>query len=254
MAAASNAAQLLYAGHVKSSTSTHVLIAVIASTGCHKTVDNEGFEKTLAAKVTALGMTPGKVTCPPGIAGKKGATFACQIQLEKSTYDLEVTITDVHGDQLSMDTRWAKGDAVFSKKLAANLPKPMSDALGATVTVDCGSEPLLFLQDSKTKCKLSAGKTTSTLELTFDDKFEVNHWKLTPPLLKRAKLEHALTPAVSEKVHHEVTVDCGAEDLIPRPDDGLVWCGISDGSHKADIRVAITPELDVGKWEVATKP
>ena len=232
----------------------HLLIALVAIAGCKKTVDTKGFEKTIAAKVTELGLTPGAISCPSGVEGKKGTEFTCKVEIEKVTYDLTVTITSVESDNAQMDTRWAKGAAVISKKIAANAPKALAEALGTTVTVDCGTEPLLFLEASKATCKLTSGKTSSTLLLTFDDKLEVTGWELKPPLLGRAKLEGVLTPAVAEKTSPQVKVDCGPDDLIARPADGNVWCGITDGAQAAKIRVTVTPELKVEKWEVATPP
>jgi len=233
---------------------TPLLIALAALAGCKKTVDTKGFEKTIAAKVTELGLTPGAISCPSGVEGKKGAEFTCKVEIEKATYDLTVTITSVESDHAQMDTKWAKGPAVISKKIAANAPKALAEALGTTVTVDCGTEPLLFLEASKAKCKLTSGKTSSTLLLAFDDKLEVTGWELNPPLLGRAKLEGLLTPSVAEKTNPQVKVDCGPEDLMARPSDGIVWCGITDGTQHAKIRVTVTPELNVDKWEVATPP
>jgi hypothetical protein len=143
---------------------------------------------------------------------------------------------------------------VISKKIAANAPKALAEALGTTVTVDCGTEPLLFLEASKATCKLTSGKTSSTLVLAFDDKLEVKGWELQPPLLGRAKLEGLLTPSVAEKTSPGITVDCGPDDLIERPADGTIWCAIADGPKKAKIRVTITPDLKVERWETATPP
>lgn len=232
----------------------HLLFSLLAIAGCKKTVDTKGFEKTLAAKVADLGFTPGPVTCPSGIEGKKGATFTCKVEIEKTTYDLAVTITSVDGSNVQMDTKWAKGPAVISKKIAATAPKALAEALGTTVAVDCGTEPLLFLEAGKAKCKLTAGHTSSTLLLAFDDKLEVTGWELDPALLGRAKLEAILTPSVAEKTHPGVKIDCGPDDLITRPADGLLWCGMHDGDQDQKIRVTVTPELKVEKWEVATPP
>jgi hypothetical protein len=239
---------------VTSSKAPHLLVALLALAACKKTVDTKGFEKTIAAKVTELGLTPGKISCPSGIEGKKGAEFTCKVEIEKTTYDLIVTITSVETSNAQMDTRWAKGPAVISKKIAANAPKALAEAFGTTVTVDCGTEPLLFLESSKAKCKLTSGKASSTLLLSFDDKLEVTGWELSPPLLGRKKLEELLTPSVAEKTSPNVKVDCGPEDLITRPADGNVWCGVTDGAQTAKIRVAVTPELKVDKWEIATPP
>ncbi len=232
----------------------HLLLSVLAIAGCKKTVDTKAFEKTLAGKVSELGFTPGPITCPSGIEGKKGAAFTCKVEIEKTTYDLAVTITSVDGSNVQMDTKWAKGPAVISKKIAATAPKALAEALGTTVVVDCGTEPLMFLEAGKAKCKLTSGHTSATLLLAFDDKLEVTGWELQPALLGRGKLEGILTPSVAAKTHPDVKIDCGPDDLITRPEDGLVWCGMHDGEQDLKIRVTVTPELKVEKWEVATPP
>lgn len=234
---------------MRRTTYRHLVLGLCLIAGCKKTVDTKGFEKTLDAKVKALGLVPGPISCPSGVEPKTGGVFTCKVEIEKISYDLAVTITSVEGSNVQMDTAWAKGPAVIRKKIAEGVPKVLGEQLGAKVELDCGKEPLLFLTAGKATCKMTSGHTAATLEISFDDKYEVSSWKLDPPLLGRAKLEEILTPSVAEKTTPAIKVDCGPEDVFPRPAEGVLECAISDGTQHARIKVSISPELKVERWE-----
>ena len=220
--------------------------------GCKKTVDTKGFEKTIDERVRGLGLVPGAISCPSGIEAKQGTQFTCKVPIDKASYDLVVTIKSVEGSSVQLDTAWAKGPAVVAQKLAENGPAAIKKALDATASLDCGTEPLIFLAAGKVKCKLTSGTTHATLAFTFDDKLEVTGWELDPHLLSRKKLEGLLTPDVEAKTSPTTKVDCGPDDLLARPADGTLTCSISDGAHTAKIHVTVSEDLKVEKWETVS--
>lgn len=231
-----------------------LLGGLVLAAGCKKTVDTKGFEKTIAERVTAMGLSPGKVTCPSGVEAKAGASFDCQVEIEKTTYDLTVSITsvDTEAKRVNMETAWKKGDAVLAKKIATVAPPKLQQALGAEVAVDCGAEPLMFLDaDRKAGCKLTAGDKAATLTFAFDDKLEVTGFKIEPALYGSAKLAAILTPTVHEQTGADTKVDCGPDAVVQRSEDGAVWCSIDNGKQAAKIRVAVTPDFGVESWKVA---
>lgn len=228
-----------------------VVLAVLALVACKSKVDTEGFETTITDRMTAMGLTASKVSCPKDVEAKVGAKFPCQITIDKSTFELDVTITNVNQDnkRVDMDTAWAKGPAVITKKIADNLPKVLTDALGIPATVDCGSEPLMFLKDDKARCKTTVGKQTVTVAIAFNDKYDVTGWELEPPMLMRSKLEAGLATEIRKQVPG-VTVSCGTNDLVERPADGTVMCDVTDGKSTNKVKVSVTPELRVERWEI----
>src|SRR5690606_31254913 len=130
---------------------------------------------------------------------------------------------------VNLRTTWRRGSAVRARKLATELPAKLEEQLGVEVGLDCGREPLAFLNaEGRVACALISGKTTSTLRLTFNEQRDVTGWQLDPPLLGRAKLEQILTPSVQAKLGPAAQVSCGPEALLRRPDDGVVRCDVND--------------------------
>jgi len=227
-------------------------LATLAAVGCKKTVDNKGFASNLEDKVRALGLHPGNVSCPSDVDAKAGAKFTCKVPIEAATYDLLVTIKSVDGSVVQMDTAWAKGPAVIRDRLRESVPRSMQDALGAEVALDCGVDPLLFLDHGKVACRLTSGRAASKLVLAFDDKLEITGWELVPPLLGKQRIEALLVQAIAEKSGASVTVNCGAEALISRPSDGVITCSVVAGKTTTQVRVTVTPDLKIENWTTVT--
>ena len=164
-----------------------VLALPLAFVACTKTVDTKGFEKTIEERVKGLGLAPESVSCPSGVEAKTGAKFTCKVMIDKTAYDLEVTITAVKDKDVSMDTAWAKGRAVVRKKIVDTLPAELGKQLQTTVGIDCGKDALVFLTNNELTCALSAGSQTSKLTLSFDESYNMTNWKLDPPLQPTAE-------------------------------------------------------------------
>lgn len=233
---------------------------VIGLVGC-KQVDSKKLEADLRDKTKAQGFNATKISCPSGVEPKQGAVFTCQIELDaKKTYALDITITKLNDDHtLSFDTKWHDGAAVNLAKLVPALDAELGKQLGGPVRLDCGHEPLAFLDGQrKLHCDLAAGdpaaevKTKATVD--FDDKFNASGWHLDPALLSKAKLEERLTPAVQGKAGATVQVDCGAAAFVARPADGNVMCKVHDGDKTAPLKVAVDDKLDLKSWEIVANP
>lgn len=230
--------------------STPLVLAVLAisgAAGCKKTVNHEEFETFVTTRVTAMGLTPGKVSCPSDIEGKAGNTFVCTVPIEKWSYDLKITITSVENDRAQMDTAWVRGASLLRHKLEEGAKK-----LYENVDAHCGDEPLIFLVDGKASCTLAAGKTVTTVTFTYDDKLVVTNTKFDPPVLSRVRLEGILEPEVGEQLKTPVELACGADAIIVRPADGFVWCDLTAGDKHGRIRATVTPDLDVTHWDIPT--
>jgi hypothetical protein len=167
-----------------------------------------------------------------------------------------VTVKDLDKNRkLQLDTAWRDGPAIVVAKLEPGLTTALSEQLGSPVTIECGDEPLRFLDPQhKLKCELSADAVKSTATIDFDDKLEPTGWHLAPPLLGRAKLEDLLTPAVREKTTPTVKIDCGPAAFLVRPADGWVWCSVSDAGKRAKLKVEVDEKLVVHRWEVVAPP
>lgn len=224
--------------------------------GC-KQVDSKKLEADLLDKTKAQGLHATKVTCPSGVEPKQGGVFTCQIELDAAkTYALDVTITKVNDDHtLAFDTRWHDGPAVQLAKLVPALDEELGKQLGGPIRLDCGRDPLGFLDAKRTlHCDLAAGdpaaevKTKATID--FDDKFNASDWHLDPPLLSKAKLEARLTPAVREKAGESIQIDCGPSAFVVRPADGNVTCKVTDGDKTAPLKVSVDDKLDLQSWEI----
>jgi hypothetical protein len=229
------------------------ILACVAFGGCDKKVKSADFTEWAQMRMGTLGLPDAKVTCPNDIPAKVGTTVTCQVAAGGKSYALEVTVTEVTGDKVNMDTKWKDGEVVLANKLGTGTAIELGKMLGTEVAVDCG-EPLRFLSAERTvTCDLSAGGLASKLTLTFDAGLVPTDYKLDPPLLGKAKLEEVLTPSVREKTNPKVAVTCGPDVLMLRPADGIVWCGIDDGTEKAEIKVTVDEKLNVQGWEVAKR-
>jgi hypothetical protein len=228
-----------------------VIITVVLATalGCKKTVDTEGFSKNIEKRVREMGMTPDKAVCASGVEAKVGNVFTCQVFFGPKTYDIKATITTVDKSDIQLNLEWAGAPPVLTAKVTPIAHKALTDQLGAPATVDCGADPILPIENGTARCTVTAGKTTAAMVLKFDAKNDVQGWELDPKLLVKAKLEAALLEPVRAQTAPTVVVNCGPDDLIVRPADGNVLCDVTDGTTVRKIRVAVSPDLSVEKWE-----
>ncbi|HEY0193334.1 MAG TPA: DUF4333 domain-containing protein [Kofleriaceae bacterium] len=231
------------------------MIAILA--GCGQQVDSKKLEADLRDKTKAQGMNPTKVSCPSGVQPKQGAVFTCQIELDgKKTYPLDLTISKINDDHtLAFENKWHDGPAVQLAKLVPALTDDLGKQLGGPVRLDCGKDPLAFLDvQRKLHCDLAAGdpkvevKTKAVID--FDDKLVPSDWHLDPPLLAKAKVEERVTPAVREKAGAGVTVDCGAAAYLPRPPDGNLMCSVKDGDKTGKLKISVDDKLELKGWEI----
>ena len=232
-------------------------IAVLRLVACSSELDGDKLEADLLAKTKSQGLDATKLSCPRGVTPKQGKVLVCQIQLDgKKDYGLDVTITKVNDDHtVDFDTRWHDGAAVQVAKIAPALADELTKQLGGPVRLDCGHEPLAFLDgERKLHCDLSAGdpkaEVKSKATIDFDPAFNAAGWHLDPPLLSKAKLEDRLTQAVREKAGPAIQIDCGPATFVPRPADGAVMCDVRDGDKAAKLKVMVNDKLDLKSWEI----
>jgi hypothetical protein len=228
-----------------------VLAGVLAAAGCKKSVKNDEVEAFVKRRAADLGMQNAKASCPSGVEAKVGTSFDCKLEIDGKTYVLVATITSVEGTKLAIDTAWKDGEAVVSSKLSAALAGELSNQMETPVKVECG-EPLRFLdQDRNVACDLVAGSTKAKLLVTFDENLAPTNWKVHPGLLAKPRLEQLLIERVRTQTSATATVTCGDEPLLARPDDGIVWCQVTDGARSAKVEVEVGPDLVVTRWKFA---
>lgn len=228
------------------------IVVMVSAAACKSTVDTKGLEKTIADRITQMGLTADRVSCPGGVEAKAGAKFTCQITIEHTAFDLNVTVIDVDSstNQVNMDTQWAKGSGVVRTKVVDLLSRELSSTLDTKITVDCGKDALLFLIGNNLRCKVIADQQSAAVIITLDDKLVPTKWELDPPLLVRKKLESLLTPSVRDQTKlADVTVNCGDQLVLPRPADGNLTCHMVHGGQRRAIRVAVSPALDIERWD-----
>lgn len=236
-----------------------VLVAsALAVVACKSKVDTKGFEDTVRQRTSEMGLHATKVTCPHDVETKQGAAFTCQVELDgKKTYALDVTLKSVDKEsrKADLDTAWHDGAAVQVAKLEPALTDALGKALGSAITLECGDEPLRFLDPQrKLRCELAAGEVKSTATIDFDEALTPTGWHLEPALLERTKLEEVLTPLVRDKTGLPVTVSCGPAALLLRPADGVLWCTIADSGKQAKLEVEIDDNRKVKRWKVMPAP
>jgi hypothetical protein len=137
-----------------------IAIVLFASlVACNK-VDTEGFEKNVEAGLTASGITGVKVKCPEGKKAKVGVTFTCVVTIDEIAYDYDVEITKVNDGKFETSGGFRKGEPLLREKLIEILAPSIEKTIGVAPTLDCGTTQLLFSEDDKLFCTLTAaGKT-----------------------------------------------------------------------------------------------
>lgn len=235
-----------------------VLVFVVAGcrVSCHAsdaTVNSEELEKMLETKL-AVGGTQGHASCPQGLEPKVGATFQCQLELEKTKYDIDVTITSINPKNLSKPldvyAKFTRGHALWRSVVERGLQEQLRDELGVSFEVVCGAEPLLFLQNNRVACQVRSGNVRTSMTLTMDDKLALKTTPLDPPLLSRKKLEALLREGTKAEFGPDMVIDCGSEDIIARPADGAVRCQASKGAEKAPLDVVVTHDTEHTSWKL----
>jgi hypothetical protein len=223
-----------------------------AAFGCKPKVDTAGFEKILKEKYAALGLDVAGVTCLADVEVKVGNVIKCAMRIGTHSYDMTAKINSVTGGKFNTDTNWVKGEAIINGKLVPVISDELSKNLSQPVKVDCGSEPLSFIDAKRNvTCKATVDETVTDLAVAFDDKLNATNWKLLPALLVRAKIETAMVAAVADKVG-AVKISCGDKAVLPRPADGNVVCKVTkDGSSDTkSLTVAVSENLDLGEWRI----
>src|SRR5689334_10416724 len=67
-------------------------------------VNKSDVANQITAKMTdAAGNKPDTVTCPTDLPAKVGAQINCEMKVKRSTYNVNVTVTSVNGDDVKFD-------------------------------------------------------------------------------------------------------------------------------------------------------
>lgn len=218
--------------------------------GPKTTMNRDELEKTLETRL-AVG---GHVRCPEDLEAKVGATYRCQLELENTSYALDVTITSIDPTDsktpLRIDYKFARGRAFRRSVVQADLQKKLSDMLGAPLEVACGAEPLLFIRETLVVCQLRSGNVRTTTSLALDDKLGVTNGPLVPPVFSRKELEAGLREATKAQFGPDMAIDCGPEAIIMSPADSTIHCQASKGSEKAPLEVVVERDTTTS-WKLS---
>lgn len=233
-------------------------VLLLGLAGCRASAKTEDLEKQLEAQLASQGMN-GQVSCPRGVEAKVGATFTCRLEIEKSTYDVDIVFTsmnatDATSGQLGFSASFSRGEALVRSVIERNLQQTFSDKLGASVEVSCGAEPLVFRQDGGVTCQLRNGKLVASATLAIEGtghKLEAKVTHIEPTLLGRKELEDGLRHEAKARLGSEIVIDCGPDDIVARPVDGIVRCRVSKGDDRMTLAATITPEAKLQGWTVS---
>lgn len=87
------------------------LAAVIGLSACSvgtKEVDKADVAKEISSQLEAkVGTAPENVECPENLEAKKDATLVCTLTDSGESYDVNVTVTSVEGDNTKFDIKVA---------------------------------------------------------------------------------------------------------------------------------------------------
>ena len=150
--------------------------AAVTLAACNK-VDTKKLEKDLQSDLEAGGMEGVEVSCPKDVKAEEGKTFQCDVKMEDRTYKLDVTIKEKKGSELDLQTNFVDGAAFPRKKLVELLVPAVKEKIGQEPTIDCGEEPLLFAEEGKIYCKVSAGGQSGKLRVDIDGA-DVKGWEI----------------------------------------------------------------------------
>lgn len=253
------AARAAQCDHASLSTISHpgvtaVLVALAGATACKSTVDPAKIEKVVRDRAAELGFRVTRINCPDDVDAKPGASFPCKVELDGKqmyTIDAKIQSVDTVAGKGRVDLVWRDGVPVRVAALAAALRDGLAKDLTIPVTVACGDQPLRFLDaQRKLTCDVTAGDARSVITVQLDDKMVPTSWSLDPPLVVPAMIAKGMTPIVLAKLDRPVAIDCGPKLAYPRPADGVIRCGLTDGPKHATLEVVVDDKLDVQRWSI----
>jgi hypothetical protein len=227
-----------------------LLAAVLALAACNKTVKTKEFEADVKKRLGEIGFPDASVACAKDVKAEKGKEFTCDVGIEGKTYVLVVTITNVDGSRVDMDTKWKDGEAIVTARLEPPFANQLTSSLGVPVTVECGDALRFLAADRSVACDITAATAKAKLTITFDDKLEPNGTKIDPQLISKAKVEEFLVPSIKEKTGVDTKVTCGADPVMPRPADGVFRCDVEGGPSPAKVKVTVDDTLEKIEWVI----
>jgi hypothetical protein len=223
------------------------VIASVAAAGCTRRVDHEQVEQQLQRELTEMKLHVTAVTCSPEVEAKEREMVPCKVEIEgrkgrKKTYAVDALILgspDSSRGQL-MNAAWPggyDGHMMQTTDWEARLADELGKDIGGKVAVNCGDDPLLFLDAERTlRCQLIAGDVTSRATIRFDPAESLTSWELEPRVVARAKLEESAQRAVRDKFPG-ATIACGHGQFVRRLDDGGVDCTLTAGRNTEAIKL-----------------
>lgn len=232
-----------------------------ADTGPVATIRADTLQQRVLDRLAQFGVPITRVSCPDDVPAVSGVKFSCLVEFAgRRTYGLDGTIQDISRvrEKGAANFVWHDGLAVRVAALTQAMHDTLVANLTVPMTVDCGDEPLRFLDaERKLTCTVTAGDARSTLTMEFDEHVNLGPWRLDPVLVVPSRIVQILTPMVRAKTNPRVELDCGPRLAYPRPSDGIVWCTVKDGSQRAKLKAAVDANLDLQHWWIvgpATAP
>ncbi len=126
------------------------------STSSAHAVSKSDVARQITSKMTdAAGNKPDTVSCPTDLPAKVGAQLNCEMKVKDQTFNVNVTVTSVDGDNVNFDMV----ETVDKDQVASIISAKLTQQGIATESVTC-PDNLKGVEGATLRCKLSEdGKT-----------------------------------------------------------------------------------------------
>jgi hypothetical protein len=155
-----------------------VALAGLAVSGCSKSADVDKLKKAILVEARSAfpSVDIGEVTCPDDIELGADNDFTCTLDMEGQPLTIEVDQTDDKG-HVNIQQREAVIDLA---KAVDVIGSQLSDQIGASATVDCGTDHFRIADVGSTfTCQASdANGQTATVKVTVKDNSGNVSWEL----------------------------------------------------------------------------
>jgi uncharacterized protein DUF4333 len=117
----------------------------------------------ITSKLTdAAGNKPDSVNCPNDLPAKVGAQLNCEMKVKNQTFNVNVTVTSVDGDNVKFDMV----ETVDKKQVASEISDKLTQQVGSRPDSVTCPDNLKGVQGATLRCQLKDGTQTYGVNVT----------------------------------------------------------------------------------------
>jgi len=134
----------------------------IGSSSSHSVSKSDVASQITTKMTDAAGNKPSSVTCPGDLPAKVGAQINCEMKVKESTYNVNVTVTSVNGDDVKFDMV----ETVDKKQVAQVISDKLFQQVGQRPDSVTCPDNLKGVEGATLRCQLADGTKKYGINVT----------------------------------------------------------------------------------------